>query len=401
MGVLSRHRLAAFVVLVLVAVGAVALAIQTAGNGSGGDAPSLPEGGSSFGGSTAAGTASPEPAPATVEASGSGSGSVKPPAGQERQLAQLFLVGFRGRSTDDAFFARLAKRRWGAVIVDGSNYRDNAQLITLTEKLNAVLRDAGAPAPLIAAQQGGGSQSTLPGLPPAAQPTIGSLAEARAEATRASGKLRRLGIRMVLAPSADVGYSGGAGNGRAFSEDPDAVVRRASGAIAGWRTGGVAPAVGHFPGEGAASQDPAEGPASVGLAPEQLQGADLKVFDALLGTVPALVLSNALYVAYDAVTPATLLPEIPAIARRSGFKGMIVSGNLAATVLASGGPIADAAVAALKAGSDLLWIPGDARDQEAAYRAVVRAVRSGEISQTRVRDALARVKTLKRKYAGG
>ena len=77
----------------------------------------------------------------------------------------------------------------------------------------------------------------------------------------------------------------------------------------------------------------------------------------------------------------------------------IVSGNLAATVLATGGSIADAAVDALKAGCDLLWIPGDAGDQEAAYRAVVRAVRVGAIPRRRVRAALAHVTALKRKYA--
>jgi beta-N-acetylhexosaminidase len=422
--VLSRHRLAAFIVLVLVALGAVALAIQTARSDDGVGAANVPEGGSSFGGGagkaegkplmdalapllasggTARGPGSgPASTPAPVVEASSGRSAkrekVKPPAAQEQQLAQLFLVGFRGGATDDPFFERLSLRRWGAIVVDRSNYVDEAQLIALTGQAGAVMRNAGAPLPLIAMSQGGGDDSTLRALPPAAQRSIRSGTEARKQATRASGKLRRLGIRMTLAPSADLGYSGGAWDGRAFSDDPAVVARRASGAIAGWRTGGVAPAVGHFPGEGAASQDPANGPASVGLGLPELTDADLRAFRGPLRAAPALVLSNALYAAYDGVTPATLLPEIPALARRSGFKGMIVSGNLAATVLASGGTIAEAAVDALKAGCDLLWIPGDAGDQEAAYRAVVRAVQRGDIPQQRVRSALAHVAAVKRKY---
>ncbi len=412
MAALSRRRLAALAVLVLVAVGAVVVAIGIAGSD---DAPSVPEGGSSFGSTTTSSKGQTLlDALAPLLAAGSSAPVIrlptsstpakprrpKPPAAQAQRLAQLFLVGFQGTTREDPFLERLALRRWGAVIVDGSNFTDEAQLQGLTDQLVSVMRSAGEPVPLIATAQGGAPDSALKGLGPAPQRTIGSLAEARAEATRASRKLRRLGVRMSLAPSADIGYSGAAWDGRAFGDDPAAVARRVTGAIAGWRTGGVAPALGHFPGEGAASQDPGDGPASVGLTLDDLQRTDLMAFrGAPLRTAPALVLSNALYQAFDNVTPATLVPEVPALARRMGFEGTIVSGNLAATVLASGTSIADAAVQALKAGCDLLWIPGNAPDQEAAYRAVVGAVRRGEISQKRVRSALAHVAALKRKFA--
>lgn len=408
MAALSRLRLAALAVLVLVAAGTVVVAFSVAGSDDG--TPSVPEGGSSFGSTTTTAKdqslldalapflAAGSTAPATTKPARPR--RPKPPAAQAQRLAQLFMVGFQGKTSENPFFGRLVLRRWGVVIVDGSNYADPVQLQGLTAQLVAVMRNADEPVPLIAAAQGGAPDSTLKGLPPAPQRTIGSLAEARAQATRAASKLRRLGVRMSLAPSADIGYAGAAWDGRAFSDDPVAVRRRATGAIAGWRAGGVAPALGHFPGEGAASQDPGDGPASVGLTGNDLRRTDLMAFrGAPLRTAPALVLSNALFQAFDSVTPATLLPAVPALARRLGFKGTIISGNLAATVLASNTSIADAAVQALKAGCDLLWIPGDASDQEAAYRAVVGAVRSGKISQKRVRSALAHVAALKRKYA--
>lgn len=399
MVVLSRRRLAALVALVVVALTAVVVAvISAAGGPKETPTPRVLQGGSSFGAGVQDGAErTTEAAPREPEAPRPAKVSLT--AAQARQLGQLFMVGFRGRTPEDEFFVRLAERRWGAVILDDANYEGPEQLTALTDRTRSVMADAGLTPPLVAMAQGGGEDSAVGALGPAAQPSVGSLKEARSEATRASRALRRLGVRMTLAPSADLGYAGAAWDGRAFSGDAAQVGRVASAAIAGWRTGGVAPAVGHFPGEGAASQDPSAGSASVGLGLPELEAADLQAFDGPLKTAPALVLSNALYAAFDGVTPATLLPEVPARARRAGYKGVIVSGNLAATVLATGDSIAAAAVQALKAGSDLLWIPGDAADQAAAYRAVVRAVEQGDIPKGRVDGALARVAALKRKFA--
>jgi beta-N-acetylhexosaminidase len=81
-----------------------------------------------------------------------------------------------------------------------------------------------------------------------------------------------------------------------------------------------------------------------------------------------------------------------------GFQGVIVSGDLAAASLASGRPVAELAVDALRAGCDLLWVPGDAGDQDAAWQAVVRALRTGELPAARVAQALARVSLLRARY---
>jgi beta-N-acetylhexosaminidase len=45
-----------------------------------------------------------------------------------------------------------------------------------------------------------------------------------------------------------------------------------------------------------------------------------------------------------------------------------------------------------------LWIPGDAADQDAAWRAVVRGLRTGAIPASRVADALRRVSVLRATY---
>jgi beta-N-acetylhexosaminidase len=204
---------------------------------------------------------------------------------------------------------------------------------------------------------------------------------------------------MVLAPDADIGFAGGPWDGIAFSDDPKSAAELTAAAVSGWKDGEIAPAPGHFPGEGAASADPALEAATVGLSLDDLRARDFQPFAAIAGHAPAIQLSSATYVAFDGVTPATLLPDVVQLLREElKFKGVIVSGDLAAASLAGGEPVASLAVAAIKAGVDLVWIPGGAEDQDAAWRAVTKALRDGAIPVSRVADALRRVRALRDDY---
>jgi len=80
------------------------------------------------------------------------------------------------------------------------------------------------------------------------------------------------------------------------------------------------------------------------------------------------------------------------------FGGVVVSGDLGATVQATGGQIGPTAVQALHAGCDLLYIQGNSVDQETAYRAVLAAAQSGKLSRARLLASVERVLALKAKY---
>ena len=111
---------------------------------------------------------------------------------------------------------------------------------------------------------------------------------------------------------------------------------------------------------------------------------------------PAMQMSNAIYVALDSVTPATLLPEaVEELRDRLDFDGAILSADLVATTATTGATVGEAAVEALQAGVDMLVIPGGRAQQDQAFRAVVAAVRSGALSPGRVRDALRRIAALR------
>jgi len=415
MSVHVRRRLIALVVLVAIAAGVVPLF-------TGGSEPTLPEAGSSFrqepegrdrgtslisalaplltgGGETGSGGAR------GGNASGRSGGNGDAPSRKgsnlgvrvDRAAARLFVVGFPGTTPDAAFFERLRVREWGGILLTQANYVDALQLAALTGEAGVVARNAGHQVPLVAARQAGGADSAFADVPPQ-DPVDLDTAAVGEEARMAGATLRALGVTMNLAPDANLGSAGGPWDGRAFGTDPRPVAAKVRAALASYRATKVVASVGHFPGEGAASGDPATGAATVGLGLEELRARDVKPFAQLAGRPPVVQMSGALYAAWDGVTPATLLPEAVQLLRGTGFRGVVLSAELGAASFANGTTPGDAAVDALNAGCDLLLLSGDARDQEQAVRAVVRAIRRGTVKESRVREALARVAALRRTY---
>jgi beta-N-acetylhexosaminidase len=316
-------------------------------------------------------------------------------------VAGLFVVGFPGTLRDTAFFGRLAARPYGGVLLTRANYEQPQQLSGLTAKVQEVARQAGHPAPIVAAQQEGGDFSAFPNLEPLAQVDVGEGTNDQigASARRAAEQLKALGVAMNLGPNADIAVAGGPAQGRAFSDVPEKVTSAIKASVAAYDRLGVAAAVGPFPGEGAASQDPNAGPAPVGLGKGPLRAADMAPFAAVASgrvRAPAMQMSNAIYAAFDSVTPATVLPDaVRELRNRLHFDGTIISADLVATTATTGGSVGEAAVDALKAGVDLLLVPGGLAQQDEAYRSVVSAVRSGDIPAERIADALKRIAKLR------
>jgi len=303
---------------------------------------------------------------------------------------------------DTPFLKRLAAIPYGGLLLTENNYAQPQQLSGLTAKLQEVARKAGHPAPLVAAKQEGGEFNAFGNLAPEAQVDVGegTRASIATSAKTTAEQLDALGVGVNLAPNADIAVAGGPGQGRAFSDSPAAVTRAVQATVAEYKKVGVAAVVGPFPGDGAASQDPNAGPAPVGLSLDDLRDADMKPFAAVAegdDAAPAMQMTNAIYVGYDGVTPATLLPDaVKELRDRLDFDGAILSADLVATTATAGGTVGEAAVNALKAGVDMLVIPGGRAQQDQAFRAVVAAVRSGDISPGRIVDALERIAELRK-----
>jgi beta-N-acetylhexosaminidase len=321
----------------------------------------------------------------------------------ERKVAQLFLFGFEGSDLTADIFGRLRRLDLGGIVLAGPNYVDSTQLAQMAGEAVVIARDERHVPPWVLAIQEGGDLNSFPDLPPASAPAdLTSVTEAGAQAAGAARALRDLGVTGLLGPSVDVGLETGSALGaRVYSDDPEDVARFAKAAVSAYRRGRLFISAGHFPGLGGADQSTEEGPASVGLGLAELRERDLVPFEAAIKAgLPAAVLSHALYAINDFTAPASLSREVVTDLLRDelGFKGVAITDDLADPAITTSYSVPDAAIAALRAGADMLFISGPARDQEAAYAAVLRAVRSGEIPRPRLDEAVGRILIAKERY---
>lgn len=321
----------------------------------------------------------------------------------ERKVAQLFVFGFRGSDLNATVFRQLRRLDLGGVVIDAANYTDPQQLGLLAGEAQAISKQEKHVPPWVMASQEGGDFNVFADLPPARKASdLPSTAAAAAEAREASDTLKPLGVNGLFAPVLDVGLAEDPAVGpRAFSDQPDRVADYAKSVVEAYRRKRVFTAAKHFPGLGSASQSTQLGPANVGLSLDALRKRDLVPFKAAIAAgVPGIVLGHGLYVVDDFVTPASLSSNIATdlLRKELKFKGIAITDDLADPPITALEAVPDAAVKAIRAGADMLYISGPPGDQQAAYVAVLRAARSGEISRRRLDQALLRILDVKRDY---
>jgi beta-N-acetylhexosaminidase len=322
----------------------------------------------------------------------------------ERKVAQLFLFGFQGTDLTAEIYRRLRNQDLGGIVLAEQNDTgDPALLGQLGAEAAVIARQEGHVRPWVLAVQDGGEFNALKSLPPAlAGADLASADEAAAQAAETAATMRDLNITGLLDPVIDVGIESGSALGaRIYSDDPGEVSAYADAVVRAYREERLFGAVKHFPGLGSADQSTEFGPATVGLDLEQLRERDLQPFRAAIEAgAPAVLLSHALYPVSDFTRPGSLTREIATDLLRGelGFQGVAITDDLADPAITSSFSVPDAAVAALKAGADLVYISGPVGDQQAAYTAVQQAARSGDIPRRRLNEALLRALEAKEDY---
>lgn len=321
----------------------------------------------------------------------------------ERKVAQLFLLGFQGQDLTAPVYRRLRRLDLGGIVIDAPNYGSSDQLAALAGEAGVIAKQAGHVAPWVMAPQEGGEFNAFPDLPPAtAAADLASAADAFDEASLAATTLAGLGLNGVLTPVVDVGPPDGVAVGaRAFSNDPRDVADYAKAVVDAYRDAGVLSAASHFPGLGSGTEDTRLGPSQVGAGLDELRARDLIPFRAAIRSgVPAIVISNGLYVTDDYVTPGTLSRAVTTNLLRGdlGFRGIAITDDLADPPVTALTTVPQAAVRAVEAGANLLYVSGPAQVQQEAYEAVLKAVRSKRIGRAELDAALLRNLSVKRNY---
>jgi beta-glucosidase-like glycosyl hydrolase len=290
-----------------------------------------------------------------------------PGTGGMKELAQLLVPAIRwdpsrGFDGERDFIRRALDLGVGGFVLRGG---DQEGVRALTKELRNRSR-----VPLLVGadlERGAGQQFLgASGLPPLA--AIASLGDAdfvRRAARLTAREARTMGVNWAFGPVCDVDIApqNPIVGTRAFSGDPSVVADLAAEWIDACQAEGVLACAKHFPGHGRTTVDSHLALPVVDADQDTLMGSDIVPFRAAIDSgVASMMVAHVAYPALDpGGVPATFSREMLQwlLRRQLGYDGLIVSDSLTMAGAHGGRGDAENAVAALRAGCDLLLEPGD------------------------------------------
>jgi Beta-glucosidase-related glycosidases len=321
---------------------------------------------------------------------------------QEQMAGQLLMIGFDGKEPD-YYVSRMINLRYvGGVVLFGRNIETKEQVTKLNNQLQKMsLAKVNLPV-FIAVDQEGGPVNRFKGLITKSPdpPSLGKLSgdDVSTYALKTGQELKPMGINVNLAPVLDVADSRSIMAGRAYGDDPDIVATAGVAAISGYKNSGIIPCAKHFPGLGLAVQDTHATSTRINSNLDALNKRDFIPFrKAIQNGVEMIIINHAVYPAIDSQNPASLSYTIQTGILRGmlGYQGLILTDDLEMEAAESAGSIGPNAVKAIKAGADIVMVCHTPEKQREAYEALLAAIKSGEISNERLKDTLKKIVALK------
>jgi len=327
----------------------------------------------------------------------------------EASVAQLLVRSFGGRTVSPEVRDVIRRRPpAGFALYRALNVADAEQVRALTDALQAEASAAGQPRLLITLDQEGGQLMALgDGTPFPGNLALGATGSAHLarEAGYAIGReVAAVGVNVDFAPVCDVNVNPAnpVVGTRSFGESPSLVAELGAAMIEGLQAAGVAATAKHFPGHGDTALDSHHGTPVLPHAMARLREVELPPFVAAIRAGVRLVMTA--HVALPALNagldiPATMAPAILGDLLRGelGFEGVVISDAMDMGAMGAGSARVLNAVAALRAGLDLLLSgPGQgAAEQDQIVDGLAHAARRGLLPALPVRRSLDRVRQLK------
>lgn len=314
----------------------------------------------------------------------------------EELVGQMFFV----RRPESGAAEDVAAYHLGGLLLFGRDYKDAAGEWLSADALISTLQSeqAAARIPLfIGSDEEGGTvtratrnPNLFAGRLPSPQQlyAAGGIERVASETLTLAQRLCELGVNVDFAPVCDVStdendfiYA------RSFGKSAQETCEFVTTAVSALHSGGVAAVLKHFPGYGS-NVDTHTGIAIDTRPYETFTESDFLPFAAGIAAGADFVLvSHNIVECMDASLPASLSAEVHRVLREElGFDGIIITDDLAmdAVDAYAGG---EAAVLAVQAGNDMLCTG----DYQTDIPAVLDAVRSGRIDESRLRASVRRI----------
>ena len=328
----------------------------------------------------------------------------------KQKIGQLFFIGISGTELNKDISELLNEISPGGICFFARNVKTTEQVTKLLDDIRQILPVE----PVLSIDQEGGVVDRLRRIltPMPSANSINSLEQVKTLAETTAEILLNLGFNMNFAPVVDIldadrkTFLNGLYS-RAFGENKDDVVRFAGEYLKVLQSSGCLGCVKHFPGLGASEVDSHEELPVVNLSREQLFEKDLFPYLELFktGEVHAVMTAHASFPKFDLqetdsngkLLPSSLSGNIVTKLLREelSYEGLTISDDLEMGAILKNYGIGEACKMAINAGQDMLAICANPESIRNGFQAILEAVKTGEISESRINQSLTRIAHLK------
>ncbi|MFL5658191.1 MAG: glycoside hydrolase family 3 N-terminal domain-containing protein [Ktedonobacteraceae bacterium] len=325
----------------------------------------------------------------------------------DQKLGQMVIVEFYGSTLNTDLNQMIQGNQVSGVLIENSN--GNVQTRSQLVSLNQGMQKAAAIPLFISTDFEGGYVNELRLITGerSSEQTIGATGDpnvAYNAGHSAAADLAALGLNVNFMPIVDV-LTNPNNPGlpmRTFGSDPTLVTNMGRAYLKGLTDGGIIGCLKHFPGLGSASIDPHKSLPYMNRSLATLNAVDLIPYQTLIneGVVPMVMVTHILNPQLDPNLPTSLSPNVVngILRKQLNFKGVIISDTLWMGGISNTYSLAQAAVLAVRAGTDLLLGPRGRADAQNMIYGLHQAVMNGQISEAQINASVARILEMKLHY---
>jgi len=325
----------------------------------------------------------------------------------EEKIGQMILAGVQGTTLDDQAKQMITDQKVGGIIF----YANNVTTLEGTAKFVQSIKDTNQsnPVPIfMSVDQEGGKVSRMPetveSIPSSrkvGQTKDSALAETMGELL--ARQVQLAGFNVDFAPVLDVNSNpkNPVIGDRSFGSSAELVSRMGIAEMKGLRNEGIIPVVKHFPGHGDTSVDSHLDLPVVNKTEKQLAELEWIPFQAAVKEqVEAVMVAHILFPKLDPDHPASLSDVIidEHLRGKLNYDGVVITDDLSMGAIAKNFKLDQAALATVKAGSDILLVAHSYESAKTIFDTLISAVKSGEISESRIDESVYRILALKQQY---
>jgi beta-N-acetylhexosaminidase len=331
----------------------------------------------------------------------------------EQKVAQLFAVRPEALTgvgqvvqAGDATKQALQQMPVGGVVYFAANLQDPDQTRTMLQNTQSFACEVEGLPLFLCVDEEGGTVSRVGGNSGFDISNVGDMCDvgAMGDTTNAynvanhiASYLTPLGFNVDFAPDADIANTSSTTMAkRSFGSTSDVVAPMVESQVKGFLDGQILCCAKHFPGIGGAEGDSHSSSIYSQKTLDEMSAEELVPFQSAISAgVPFIMVGH---LSCPQVTgnddPASISPTIitGVLREQLGYEGIVITDSMGMGAVTDVVSSDQVAVRAIEAGADMVLMPADL---QAAYQGVFDAVNSGEITEDRINESVARILRVK------